>query len=70
MILTIEAVFENGVFKPVQPLPLQEQEQVLLTVRTGQAWVEQTAGRRRGLKGGSNKGSGRGWHSADRSVPR
>jgi predicted DNA-binding antitoxin AbrB/MazE fold protein len=33
MPLTVEAVYENGVLKPVQPLPLQEQERVQVTVQ-------------------------------------
>jgi predicted DNA-binding antitoxin AbrB/MazE fold protein len=32
MILTVEAVYENGVLKPKAPLPLQEHEQVQITV--------------------------------------
>jgi predicted DNA-binding antitoxin AbrB/MazE fold protein len=32
MTLTIEAVYENGVLKPAQPLPLQEHERVRITV--------------------------------------
>jgi predicted DNA-binding antitoxin AbrB/MazE fold protein len=32
MVLTIEAIYENGVLKPVQPLPLQEHEKVRLSV--------------------------------------
>lgn len=34
MILTIEAVYENGVLKPSQPLPLKEQERVRLSIQT------------------------------------
>ena len=32
MTLTVEAIYENGVLKPAQPLPLQEHEKVLVTV--------------------------------------
>ena len=32
MPLTFEAVYENGVLKPAQPLPLKEHEQVRVTV--------------------------------------
>ena len=32
MALTIEAVYENGVLKPMQPLPFKEHEKVTLTV--------------------------------------
>jgi predicted DNA-binding antitoxin AbrB/MazE fold protein len=34
MSLTVEAVYENGVLKPTQPLPLQENERVLLSIHT------------------------------------
>ncbi|MGH7174493.1 MAG: antitoxin family protein [Gemmataceae bacterium] len=44
MDLTIDAVYENGVLKPVQPLPLREHETVQLTVVTKRNWVEETAG--------------------------
>jgi predicted DNA-binding antitoxin AbrB/MazE fold protein len=29
MTLTVEAIYEDGVLKPAQPLPLREHEQVL-----------------------------------------
>jgi predicted DNA-binding antitoxin AbrB/MazE fold protein len=35
---------ENGVLKPVQPLPLKEQERVQVTVHTASNWVQETAG--------------------------
>jgi predicted DNA-binding antitoxin AbrB/MazE fold protein len=44
MPLTVEAIYENGVLKPAQPLPLKEHEQVLLTVQAGTTWAERTAG--------------------------
>ncbi len=34
MNLTIEAVYENGVLKPKEPLPLAEHEQVTVTVES------------------------------------
>jgi predicted DNA-binding antitoxin AbrB/MazE fold protein len=34
MPITVEAVYENGVLKPAQPLGLQEHERVQLTVQT------------------------------------
>jgi predicted DNA-binding antitoxin AbrB/MazE fold protein len=34
MPITVEAVYENGVLKPAQPLPLREQERVRLQVDT------------------------------------
>lgn len=32
MALTVEAVYENGVLRPAEPLPLKEHEKVQLTV--------------------------------------
>jgi predicted DNA-binding antitoxin AbrB/MazE fold protein len=34
MTLTVEAIYENGVLKPKEPLPLQEREEVQVTVHT------------------------------------
>jgi predicted DNA-binding antitoxin AbrB/MazE fold protein len=34
MPLIIEAIYENGVLRPVQPLPLREHEKVRLTVHS------------------------------------
>ncbi len=34
MPLTVEAVYENGVLKPAQPLPLKEHERVQVTVHS------------------------------------
>jgi predicted DNA-binding antitoxin AbrB/MazE fold protein len=44
MTLTVEAVYENGVLKPKQSLPLKEQEQVLITIRPAISLARQTAG--------------------------
>jgi predicted DNA-binding antitoxin AbrB/MazE fold protein len=44
MAITIEAVYENGVLKPSQPLPLQEHEKVQVTVKRAVSRVRQTAG--------------------------
>lgn len=35
MAITVEAVYENGVLKPVEPLPLKEHEQVRVTIQQG-----------------------------------
>ena len=42
--LIVEAVYENGVLKPVRPLPLNEHEQVEVTVRPKVSVARQTAG--------------------------
>jgi predicted DNA-binding antitoxin AbrB/MazE fold protein len=34
MAITVEAIYENGVLKPTQPLPFQEHEHVTITVDT------------------------------------
>jgi predicted DNA-binding antitoxin AbrB/MazE fold protein len=44
MTLTVEAIYENGVLKPAQPLPFEEQERVQVTVRIASNWVAETAG--------------------------
>jgi len=44
MTLTVEAIYENGVLKPTQPLPFKEQERVLLTVQPTVSLARQTAG--------------------------
>ena len=32
MVITVEAVVENGLLRPMQPLPLKENEQVRITI--------------------------------------
>jgi predicted DNA-binding antitoxin AbrB/MazE fold protein len=44
MALTVEAIYENGVLKPTQPLPLKEHEKVQVTVHAPGSWVQETAG--------------------------
>jgi predicted DNA-binding antitoxin AbrB/MazE fold protein len=44
MPLTFEAIYENGVLKPVEPLPLKEQEKVRVIIQTPVNWVEETYG--------------------------
>jgi predicted DNA-binding antitoxin AbrB/MazE fold protein len=46
MALTVEAVYENGVLKPTQPLPFKEQERVTITVEpAGPSLAERIAAR-------------------------
>jgi predicted DNA-binding antitoxin AbrB/MazE fold protein len=33
MTITVEAVYENGMLRPVQPLPLKEHDRVQLTIQ-------------------------------------
>ena len=44
MTITVEAIYQEGVLKPVQPLPLQENESVRVTVHSRRSIAEQTAG--------------------------
>lgn len=44
MTLTIEAVYENGVLKPVGSLPLKEHEKVRVTIQPATNWVDATYG--------------------------
>jgi predicted DNA-binding antitoxin AbrB/MazE fold protein len=44
MAITVEAIYENGVLKPAQPLPLKEHERVEVTIVTKANWVEATRG--------------------------
>lgn len=44
MAITVEAIYEHGVLKPTQPLPLQERERVRVTVQPAISRARQTAG--------------------------
>ena len=48
MTITIEATYEDGVLKPVSPLPLKEHERVRVTINEDAEWragrVQATAG--------------------------
>lgn len=44
MAITVEAVYENGMLKPVEPLSLTERQRVQITVHTAVSRVESTFG--------------------------
>ena len=44
MAITVEAVYENGVLKPKEPLPLRENETVRISIESPITWAERTAG--------------------------
>jgi predicted DNA-binding antitoxin AbrB/MazE fold protein len=44
MTITFDAVYENGVLKPAQPLPLKDLEQVSVTIQPKSNWVTETYG--------------------------
>lgn len=44
MTITVEATYEGGTLKLSQPLPLQEQEKVRVTVETGKSAILEAYG--------------------------
>jgi predicted DNA-binding antitoxin AbrB/MazE fold protein len=44
MTMTIDAIYENGLLRPQQPLPLREHERVRITLQTEEVRVRQTQG--------------------------
>ena len=44
MTITIDAIYENGVLRPIQPLALKEREQVRITVEPSKSWADATFG--------------------------
>jgi predicted DNA-binding antitoxin AbrB/MazE fold protein len=42
MTISVEAVYENGVLKPNQPLPLEEHAKVQITIEPQTSWAEET----------------------------
>ncbi len=44
MAITVEATYENGVLKPVRPLPLQEHDRVQVTIHVKQSVARESAG--------------------------
>jgi len=44
MMLTIEATYQNGILKPIAPLPLRELEKVQVTVQSQGSVAQHTAG--------------------------
>jgi predicted DNA-binding antitoxin AbrB/MazE fold protein len=44
MTMTVQAVYEDGVLKPTQTLPLREHEHVTLTIQSATSVARQTAG--------------------------
>ena len=44
MTLTVQAIYENGVLRPAEPLPLKEHEQVQVIVVRKPSLAEQTSG--------------------------
>ena len=54
MAITVEAVYENGVLKPSEPLPFKEQERVNVTVEARQPTLaERIVARARALPPGA-----------------
>ena len=44
MPITVEAIYENGMLKLVEPLPFKEKERVRVVIESETSWAERTAG--------------------------
>lgn len=44
MSIEVEAIYENGVLKPVAPLPLKENERVRVSIKAPSSRIRQSAG--------------------------
>jgi predicted DNA-binding antitoxin AbrB/MazE fold protein len=44
MSITFDAIYENGVLKPIEPLALKEHEKVRVTIQVDLSLARQTAG--------------------------
>ena len=44
MTIKSEAVFENGLLRPMDPLPLREHQKVAIVIQAEPSWAERTAG--------------------------
>jgi predicted DNA-binding antitoxin AbrB/MazE fold protein len=44
MAITVDAVVENGLLRPMAPLPLAENERVRITVEPRANWVQESYG--------------------------
>ena len=44
MSITVDAIYENGVLRPAEPLPLKEHEAVRVTIQPKTNWVQETYG--------------------------
>ena len=42
--ITVDAVVENGLLRPMQPLPFKENEQVRITIQPKENWVQESYG--------------------------
>jgi predicted DNA-binding antitoxin AbrB/MazE fold protein len=44
MAITIDAIYENGLLRPLGPLPLVDNARVRITVDSDKTWADATAG--------------------------
>ena len=44
MTVSVEAIYENGVLRPLEPLPFVDNERVWITVDSNKIWADITAG--------------------------
>lgn len=44
MAITVDAIVENGLLRPMEPLPLKENARVRITIEPQANWVQETYG--------------------------
>jgi predicted DNA-binding antitoxin AbrB/MazE fold protein len=44
MTISVDAVYEGGVLRPLQPLPLADHSRVHVTIKPAADWIDATAG--------------------------
>ncbi len=44
MAISVQATYENGILRPLEPLPLKENQQVEVTIHPRTDWVGETYG--------------------------
>jgi predicted DNA-binding antitoxin AbrB/MazE fold protein len=44
MAITVDAIVENGLLRPIQPLLLKENERVRITIQPKENWVQESYG--------------------------
>ena len=44
MVISVDAIYENGVLRPLEPLPFVDEARVRITVESDKTWADITAG--------------------------
>jgi predicted DNA-binding antitoxin AbrB/MazE fold protein len=67
---TIEAIYENGVFRPLEPVTLPEGEHVRVTVPEGTAEIQRRLGAWEAFEAAFEDLTEEQWHRFDEAVQR